>query len=146
MKTALVVLSDPAGGEDSLGRVFSALAAAKDFSERGEEVTLLFQGAGTRWASVLADNGHGLHALYTAVRSTIAGVGCVFDVLRRSRGRRGCRARVRRGERHPRRRRAAEPRPAQGRGILGPRLLTWLLLLSPSTRVCRRPSNGASAG
>ena len=32
MKTALVVLSDPAGGEDSLGRVFSALAAAKDFS------------------------------------------------------------------------------------------------------------------
>jgi hypothetical protein len=73
MKTALVVLSDPAGGEDSLGRVFNALAAAKDFSERGEEVTLLFQGAGTRWASVLADNGHGLHALYTAVRSTIAG-------------------------------------------------------------------------
>ena len=29
MKTALVVLSDPAGGEDSLGRVFNALAAAE---------------------------------------------------------------------------------------------------------------------
>jgi hypothetical protein len=72
-KTALVVLSDPAGGEEALGRVFNALAAAKDFSDRGEEVTVLFQGAGTRWAGVLADPDHPLHGLYTAVQSTISG-------------------------------------------------------------------------
>jgi len=73
MKTAVVVLSDPAGGDEALGRVFNALAVAKDFSSRGDEVTLLFQGAGTRWAGVLADEQHPIHGLYAAVRPTIAG-------------------------------------------------------------------------
>jgi len=50
MKAAVLVLSDPrSGSEESLGRLFNALAATHDFKARGEEVTLLFQGAGTRW-------------------------------------------------------------------------------------------------
>jgi hypothetical protein len=73
-KTAVVVLSDPSGGDEAVGRVFNALAAAKDFAETGNEVTVLFQGAGTRWAGVLADPGHPLHGLYTAVWPSIAGV------------------------------------------------------------------------
>jgi hypothetical protein len=73
MKTAVVVLSDPNGGEEALGRVFNALAAAKDFAEQGQEVTVLFQGAGTRWTGALADDGHPLHGLYVAVRPHIAG-------------------------------------------------------------------------
>ena len=73
MKAAVVVLSDPAGGEEALGRVFNALATAKDFLGRGEAVTVLFQGAGTRWAGVLADASHPVHGLFDAVRPAIAG-------------------------------------------------------------------------
>lgn len=72
-KAAVVVLSDPNGGEEALGRAFNALAAAKDFRDQGGEVLVLFQGAGTRWADLLADDGHPLHALYTTVRGDVAG-------------------------------------------------------------------------
>ena len=77
MKAAIVVLSDPKGGsEESLGRLFNALAAAYDFKQRGDDVTLLFQGAGTRWAGEVLKPGHPAHALYLAVEDTVAGVSC----------------------------------------------------------------------
>ena len=74
MKAAVVVLADPAGGDDSAGRVFSALAAASDFARRGEDVTLVFQGAGTRWPALLADPGHAFHDLFASVAPVVAGV------------------------------------------------------------------------
>jgi hypothetical protein len=47
MKTAIVILSDPAnGGEEAPGRVYNALATAYDCKARGTDVTVLFQGAG----------------------------------------------------------------------------------------------------
>ncbi len=50
MKAAIVVLSDPKSGSDeALGRVFNALASAYDFKRRGDDVSILFHGAGTRW-------------------------------------------------------------------------------------------------
>jgi hypothetical protein len=72
-KTAIVVLSDPNGGDEALGRTFNALAAAKDFRAQGGDVRLLFQGAGTRWTALLADDEHPLHGLYAAVRQDVAG-------------------------------------------------------------------------
>jgi hypothetical protein len=75
MKTAIVVLSDPkAGGEEALGRLFNALAAAYDLKQRQQEVEILFQGAGTRWAGHLTDPGHPAHTLYAAVADRVAGV------------------------------------------------------------------------
>ena len=56
-KTAIVVLSDPNGGEEALGRVFNALAAAYDFKQKHQDVQLLFQGAGTRWAGAAEQGG-----------------------------------------------------------------------------------------
>ncbi|MBI5041615.1 MAG: DsrE family protein [Gammaproteobacteria bacterium] len=77
MKNAIIVLSDPkSGSEEALGRVFNALAAAYDFKRAGEEVTLLFQGAGTRWAGELTKPSHPAHALYKSVEDTVAGVSC----------------------------------------------------------------------
>lgn len=78
MKAAIIVLSDPAGGEESLGRVFNALASAYEFDQSGDDVTVRFQGTGTRWPVLLDDPTHPAHALYTSVRHTIAGVsrGC----------------------------------------------------------------------
>ena len=74
MKTAIVVLSDPkSGGEEALGRVFNALAAAYDLKEKQQEVEILFQGAGTRWADHLTNPQHPAHALYTAVADRVAG-------------------------------------------------------------------------
>jgi hypothetical protein len=74
MKTAVIVMSDPKGGEEALGRVFNALAAAYDFKAQKQEVQILFQGAGTRWIGVLAQPQHAAHALYEAVADKVAGV------------------------------------------------------------------------
>jgi hypothetical protein len=74
----LIVLSDPSAGEESLGRVFNALAAAHDFEQRGQPVQLVFQGTGTRWPALLNQADHPAHALYSAVQHRVAGasLGC----------------------------------------------------------------------
>lgn len=75
MKTAIVVLSDPkSGGEEALGRLFNALAAAYDLKQRQENVEILFQGAGTRWTGQLMNPEHPAHTLYSAVADSVAGV------------------------------------------------------------------------
>lgn len=76
-KTAIVILADPKSGSDeSLGRTFSALAAAYDFKQRGEDVQILFQGAGTRWPSELVNPEHPPSQLFVAVKDKVAGVSC----------------------------------------------------------------------
>ncbi len=76
-RTAVVVLSDPdGGGDDALGRTFSALALALDLDQAGQDVQVIFQGAGTRWPGRLADPTHALNGLFEAVRHTIAGASC----------------------------------------------------------------------
>ncbi|TWT57675.1 hypothetical protein KOR42_10390 [Thalassoglobus neptunius] len=78
LKAAIVVLSDPKSGsqEEALGRVFNALAAAYDFKHRRDDVSVLFQGAGTRWIGELSKKDHPAHELYREVEDTIAGVSC----------------------------------------------------------------------
>ena len=77
MKAAVIIMYDPKSeSEESLGRLFNALAAAYDFTNRGDEVTILFQGAGTRWAGELANRDHPAYELFTAVRDKVAGVSC----------------------------------------------------------------------
>jgi hypothetical protein len=78
-KTAIVILSDPKNGsEESFGRVFNALASAYDYKTAGEEVTILFQGTGTRWPEQLKKEDHMLNKLYKAVEDKIQGIssGC----------------------------------------------------------------------
>jgi len=79
MKAAIIVLSDPkSGSEEALGRVFNALAAAYDFKQQGDDVTVLFQGTGTRWVGELTKADHPAHDLYRAIEDRVAGVssGC----------------------------------------------------------------------
>lgn len=77
MKTAVVVYSDPKNGsEESLGRMFNALAATYDFKTKGDEVILIFQGTGTRWIGELKKKEHPAHELFEAVRDKVAGVSC----------------------------------------------------------------------
>jgi hypothetical protein len=77
MKAAMIILSDPkTGTEEALGRVFNALAAAYDFKQQGDEVTVLFQGAGSRWIGELGKPEHPVHGLFDEVKETVAGVSC----------------------------------------------------------------------
>ncbi len=78
-KTAIVVYSDPkAGSEEALGRLFNAMFVAYELKEKKQEVALIFQGAGVRWASEVVKPDHPAHALYNAVKDTVVGAcrGC----------------------------------------------------------------------
>jgi len=76
MKTAIIVLSDPNNGEEALGRLFNALASAYDYHEFGSNVTILFQGAGTRWIAELAKADHPAYKLFNELKDIVAGVSC----------------------------------------------------------------------
>ena len=76
-KIAVIILSDPkSGGEEALGRVFNALVAAYDAKQRGHDITVLFQGTGTRWSALITAADHPVNGLYEAVKDKIAGVSC----------------------------------------------------------------------
>jgi hypothetical protein len=78
MKVAIFIFSDANAGEEALGRLFNGLATAYDFKQRKIEVAVYFQGTGTRWAGVVKNPDHPVHALFTAVEDKIVGVssGC----------------------------------------------------------------------
>lgn len=78
-KTAIAIFSDPqTGGEEALGRLFNALFVTYELKEKGQEVDLIFQGAGVRWASEIVKPDHPANALYKAVEDRVSGVcgGC----------------------------------------------------------------------
>jgi hypothetical protein len=78
-KIAIIVLSDPkAGSEEALGRVFNAMAVAYDYKQAGSDVSILFQGTGTRWPEVLQKQDHPLHPLYKSIEDKVQGLsaGC----------------------------------------------------------------------
>lgn len=76
MKTAIIILSDPKAGEEALGRVFNALAVAQESQQAGDEVEVVFNGAGTRWPEELSKLSHPANALYNAVRESVKGASC----------------------------------------------------------------------
>ena len=78
MKTALIILSDPKAGDEALGRLFNALAIAHEAIQAGDEVEVVFNGAGTRWPEELSRPAHPANGLYHAVRETVVGAsrGC----------------------------------------------------------------------
>lgn len=76
MKAAIVVLADTETHEQ-LGRVVNALEAVKEFKEAGDDVRLIFDGAGTKWVVALSKPDHLAHTLYGAVKDKVSGV-CEF--------------------------------------------------------------------
>jgi hypothetical protein len=73
VKTVIVILSDPKNGEEALGRVFNALAVAHEAAQAGDQVEVIFNGAGTRWPEELTKPSHPAHGLYQAVRDNVKG-------------------------------------------------------------------------
>jgi len=67
-KAAVMVLADTEGHANA-GRIVNALETAKEFAENdGDEVELIFDGAGTQWIPELEDEDNDYHALYQAVQ------------------------------------------------------------------------------
>jgi hypothetical protein len=72
-KVAIVILAGT-DTHESLARVVNALEAVKEFSEGGDDVRLVFDGAGVAWVPELLMPEHKLHKLYAAVKDRVAGV------------------------------------------------------------------------
>jgi hypothetical protein len=82
MKTVVVVFSDPkSGGEEALGRAFNAMFLTIELKDKKQDVTLVFQGAGSRWPAELSKSEHPGHALYAAVSDTVIACGGCADVF-----------------------------------------------------------------
>lgn len=71
-RAALLVLAGTETKAD-LGRVVNALQMARELKEAGEDVTVIFDGAGTQWVPTLSDENHKYHTLYRQVSDAIQG-------------------------------------------------------------------------
>jgi hypothetical protein len=76
MKTAIIVISNPQGGEESLARLFNALALAAECQAADDTFEIGFTGTGTRWPAVLSQLSHPAHASYQALRENVVGASC----------------------------------------------------------------------
>ncbi|MDX1638601.1 MAG: DsrE family protein [Balneolaceae bacterium] len=72
IKIGIVVLTDTETHE-SLGRVVNAMEFAKELQDHGDEVKIIFDGAGTKWIPELDDENHDANPLYKAVKGSIHG-------------------------------------------------------------------------
>jgi hypothetical protein len=74
-------MSDPkSGADEALGRMLNGLALAHETHEAGDEVEIVFKGAGTRWPGELARLTHPAHEHYQSVRESVKGasLGCAM--------------------------------------------------------------------
>ena len=75
-KVAVVLLADDETHEGS-GRAVNAFELVKELKDNGDEVRLVFDGGGTRWAAVLNNSEHDVYPLIKAVEDKIDGA-CRF--------------------------------------------------------------------
>jgi hypothetical protein len=74
-RIAVILLADTDRPE-GMGRMANALTTAQEAKEAGDDVRLILDGAGTKWAGELASEEHKYHRLFAAVRDQ-AGA-CVY--------------------------------------------------------------------
>ncbi len=72
-KVAILVLAGKETRADE-ARIANALTTVNEFKEAGDEVTLIFSGAGTRWVSELSNSDHELSDAFDMVKDRVAGV------------------------------------------------------------------------
>lgn len=69
---AILVLADTQTHGD-LGRVVNAMMIARELKEAGDEVQIIFDGAGTQWLGKLSDPENKSHPLFEQVRDVVSG-------------------------------------------------------------------------
>jgi hypothetical protein len=75
-KAAIVLLVDTETKE-GLGRMSNALTTVREFKGESQEVTLIFDGAGTKWIGELSNPDHKYHGHFESVKGEIQGV-CAY--------------------------------------------------------------------
>ena len=71
-KVAILVLAGRETRADE-ARIANALTSVNEFKEAGDEVTLIFSGAGTMWISELSNSDHPLSNAFDMVKDKVAG-------------------------------------------------------------------------
>lgn len=71
-KLLIVVLADTETHGD-LGRIANALTTGQECLEAGDDLEIIFDGAGTKWIAELAGTEHKLAPAFDAVRDQVAG-------------------------------------------------------------------------
>ena len=71
-RAAILVFADTETHGD-LGRIANALTTVKEFKEASDDVTLVFDGAGTKWVAELAKPDHRLHGLFESLKDKVGG-------------------------------------------------------------------------
>ncbi len=71
-KISVVLMADVESHGD-MGRALNALTLVKEAKEAGDDVELVFDGAGVKWVRELAKDDHKLHGHFEQIRDKIAG-------------------------------------------------------------------------
>jgi hypothetical protein len=71
-KAAAIVFADTDSPE-GLGRVMNALTTAREFKDAGDDVLVVFDGAGTKWVAELSREDHKYRQLFEEVRDVVGG-------------------------------------------------------------------------
>ena len=79
-KVAIVILADTAGPGD-FGRAVNGLMTAKEFKEAGDEVQIIFDGAGTKWIGKFNEEGSKYGPLFESVKDKVTGVLGSFTIV-----------------------------------------------------------------
>lgn len=74
MSKAAITILAAGDSPESLGRVVNAFMAALEYKESGEEVRIVFDGAGVQAAAAFAEPDHKYHDLFEQVRDKIYAV------------------------------------------------------------------------
>jgi hypothetical protein len=72
-KIAIVIYADTDTVE-ALGKVSNAFMLALEAVENGDDLKIIFEGAGTKWIGELEKENHKLHELYSGLKDKITGV------------------------------------------------------------------------
>jgi hypothetical protein len=75
-KIAIIIFADT-NTVEAMGRVSNAFMLAAEAAENGDDLKIIFEGAGTKWIGELEKEDHKLHQLYSGLKNKITGV-CAF--------------------------------------------------------------------
>jgi hypothetical protein len=76
LKIAIILLAAPDTAEGT-GRMANALTTAQEFQEAGDDVRLMFDGAGVTWVPRLTDADEKYSRLFEKVRPVVSGA-CLY--------------------------------------------------------------------
>jgi hypothetical protein len=69
-RTAIIIMSDIENVADK-ARLSLAMLATREFHEAEEEVKIIFEGAATKWISLLKNPEHKIHSFYAKIKGKI---------------------------------------------------------------------------